>query len=384
MFGREHILARRFDTAQPVRLTLADASIFNVDEVDSAPENMWIAPALFDPQINGFAGIDFQRDGLTVEELSAAANGLRAAGCGQFLFTLTTDKWPVLLTRLKHARALRTQSAELQSAIAGWHIEGPFLSAEPGFHGAHDPKLMLNPTPERIRELRAAAGDDPLLITVAPERAGAIEAIELAASLKIAVSLGHTDASAATLAAAVKAGATGFTHLGNGCTQALDRHDNIILRVLETPGLCASLIPDSIHVSPAMFRLIHAGTGRSEGAASVCYTTDAMSAAGAPPGRYRIGKVETEVGADRVVRMPGRTNFAGSALRPIDGVFMAAKMLDCSWQDAWTRASLATRRYAGLSVKQHGQPFCVLTVDGNEFKSGQLYSNGKSIEILKS
>lgn len=384
MISKDCILARRFDTAQAVRLTLADTSIFKVEDVDSAPENVWIAPALFDPQINGFAGVDFQREGLTLEELSTAANGLRAAGCGQFFFTLTTDEWPVLLARLKHARALRAQSTELQSAIAGWHIEGPFLSAEPGYHGAHDPKLMLNPTAERIRELRAAAGDDPLLITVAPERDGAIEAIELAASLKIAVSLGHTDASAATLAAAVKAGATGFTHLGNGCTQALDRHDNIILRVLETPGLCASVIPDAIHVSPAMFRLIHARTDRPDDSATVCYTTDAMSAAGAPPGRYRLGKIELEVGADRVVRMPGRTNFAGSALRPVDGVFMAAKMLNCTWQDAWKCASLATRRYAGLSVKQQGMPFCVLTVDGNEFKSGQLYADGKKTEILKS
>jgi N-acetylglucosamine-6-phosphate deacetylase len=385
MFSSETLTARRFDTGQPVRLTIRKNSVTNVEPVAGAAENVWLAPALFDPQVNGFAGVDFQDDALTKDNLLKAVRALRSAACGQFFLTLTTDEWPALIERLKRARSLRRSSHELQSAIAGWHIEGPFLSAEPGYHGAHDPRLMLDPTPEHIRELRSAAGEDPLLVTLSPEREGSIPAIQLAVSLKIRVSLGHTDATAETLAAAVKAGATSFTHLGNGCPQKLDRHDNILLRVLETPGLIASLIPDTIHVSPPMFRLLHAGIERvSTGSPRdrICYTTDAMSAAGAPPGRYRIGKIETEVGADKIVRMPGGSNFAGSALRPIESVFNAARMLDCSWRDAWTRASLAARRYAGVTTKQEGAPFCLLVVEDNDFKSGQLFADGERIEIV--
>src|SRR5256886_5679973 len=88
--------------------------------------------------------------------------------------------------------------------------------------------------------------------------------------------------------------ASAFTHLGNGCPRELDRHDNILWRVFETPGLTVSLIPDSIHVSPAPFRLFHREL------ASICYTTDAMSAAGAPPGLYKIGSLEVEVGPDLI------------------------------------------------------------------------------------
>src|SRR5204863_2163181 len=137
----------------------------------------------------------------------------------------------------------------------------------------------------------------------------------------IKISLGHTNASSELLRQAVEAGAAGFTHLANGCPRELDRHDNILWRVFETPGLTVSLIPDRIHVSPPLFRLIH----RTLGQESIYYTTDAMSAAGAPPGKYRLGKMELQVGADQIVRQPGKQLFAGSALRPIDGVFRAAE-----------------------------------------------------------
>ena len=161
----------------------------------------------------------------------------------------------------------------------------------------------------------------------------------------------------------VRAGATGFTHLGNGCPRELDRHDNIVWRALDTPGFTASLIPDGIHVSPALFRLIH----RALGPEAIYYTSDAMSAAGAPPGRYRLGALEVEVGADQIVRQPGKTNFAGSALRPIDGIFRAAEMLNCPWQEVWGRWSQKPSAFMGLPRGlEPGQPanLCRLKFNG--------------------
>src|SRR5205085_12282495 len=122
----------------------------------------------------------------------------------------------------------RSDWPELQAAISGWHIEGPFLSPEPGFHGAHDPSRMSDPGKAKIAELKAIAGNDPLLLTLSPERSGAIEAIQFAVSQGIKVSIGHTNASVEVLREAVAAGATGFTHLANGCLRELDRHDNIL------------------------------------------------------------------------------------------------------------------------------------------------------------
>jgi len=372
------IQARYYATGQSVRVGWRQG-IINRFEAAAAPPggDPWLAPALVDLQINGFAGVDFQRDNLTIEEVLFAARALREAGCVRFFLTLITDEWPKLVERLKRLRQLRDGHEELRHAIAGWHIEGPFLSTEPGFHGAHNPALMLDPTPDHIRELRALTHTDPVLLTIAPELQGALEAIALARSLGMKVSLGHTNASSEVLRKAVKAGATGFTHLGNACPQLLDRHDNILWRALDTPGLSVSLIPDQIHVSPPLFRLVHRVL-RTE---AIYYTTDAMAAAGASPGRYSIGPLEVEVGPDQIVRQPGKSNYAGSALRPIDGVFRAARMLGRDWRGAWDGFSICPAKFMSIGVGlTMGSPadFCLVQTDeSGGLESLRVFSHGK-------
>ena len=178
----------------------------------------------------------------------------------------------------------------------------------------------------------------------------------------------------------MEAGATGFTHLGNACPQQLDRHDNILWRVLDAPGLTVSLIPDQIHVSPMLFRLVH----RALGAAAICFTTDAMAAAGAPPGRYTIGALEVEVGADQIVRQPGRSNYAGSALQPIEGVFRAANMLGCEWRATWDALSVVPAKFMGLGAglaKDRPAHFCLVESDeAGQLKSLRVFVRGESIE----
>jgi N-acetylglucosamine-6-phosphate deacetylase len=343
--GPAPIIARHWSSGMMVRVRSADGRIIEIEPIEGRNDpEWWVAPPLVDVQVNGFGGVDYQADTVDAAALVGSIQLLRRAGCLRMLLTLVTDEWGRLLARLERLRQIREQSAVLRSAIAGWHIEGPFLSAAPGFCGAHDSERMLDPSPDRMRALRAAAGDDPLLVTLAPEREGALESIRTAVGLGMRVSLGHTDASAAVLAEAVAAGASGFTHLGNGCPQALDRADNILWRVLERSDLMVSLIPDGWHVSPALFRLLH----RLLPADRLIYTSDAMAAAGLGPGRYRLGRIEVDVGADQAVRQPGRTNFAGSALRPADGVGRAAAMLGEGWQQVWRRWSLAPAEWLGL------------------------------------
>ncbi|MBM3871672.1 MAG: hypothetical protein FJ392_12030 [Verrucomicrobia bacterium] len=112
----------------------------------------------------------------------------------------------------------------------------------------------------------------------------------------------------------------------------------------------------------------------------IYYTTDAMSAAGAPPGRYTIGAIELEVGADQIVRQPGRPNFAGSALKPVDGITRAAQMLGKSWRDVWPHFSERPAELMGLPNKiAVGQPadFCLITenADGS-LRSAKIPERG--------
>src|SRR3954470_9431872 len=111
------VTAWHYATQQPVRVRWAAGIISAVETARDAPSGLWLAPPLIDLQINGYAGIDFQQDNLTIENLLFAARQLRTAGCASFLFTLITDDWPKLMARLRHARNLRAQSAELQDAI---------------------------------------------------------------------------------------------------------------------------------------------------------------------------------------------------------------------------------------------------------------------------
>lgn len=360
------ICARRLDSGAPLRVTWRARVVTRIEaEEEQEVGDWWIAPGLVDLQINGFAGVDFQRDDLTLTEMESAVAGLHAAGCTRFLLTLITADWPVMLARLERLRSLRSQSPRLAAAMAGWHLEGPFLSAEAGFCGAHDAACMTDPSPARVEELGAVAGDDPVLLTLAPERRGALETIRRAVELGMVVSLGHTDASAAQLRAAVAAGATSFTHLGNGCPRLLDRADNILWRALDTPGLRYGLIPDALHIAPALLRLLH----RARPATDFWFTTDAMAAAGQPPGRYRLGNREVEVGADLAVWLPGRQQFAGSALQPFRGVLCAAAMLGRSWREVWPGFAHQPARLLGWNVELlpgNRADFCLVRTEGGK------------------
>src|SRR2546422_2705770 len=113
MIDRE-ICARHYATGQPVRVGWQQGIITQLEAASAAPEgDVWLAPALVDLQVNGFAGVDFQQDHLSAEELLAATRALRAAGCGRYLLTLITDAWPVLTARLKRVRLLRRMHDEL-------------------------------------------------------------------------------------------------------------------------------------------------------------------------------------------------------------------------------------------------------------------------------
>lgn len=341
------ITGRHLFTGRNVSVTCTEGLVTEIADtpLDESPEPaLWLAPALFDLQVNGYAGVDFQSDDVQVEGLRRAVHALRQAGCTRFLLTLITDEWHALTKRFRRLKELRASDPELRVAIAGWHVEGPFLSSEPGFCGTHNRSVMLDPTPDKVRELLEIGRGEPLLLTIAPERDGAVRAIELAVSEGCRVSLGHTNASADRLREAVGAGATMFTHLGNGCVADLNRHDNILWRVLDQLEVTATLIPDGIHVTPPLFRILH----RALPADRVCYITDAMSAAGAGPGTFKLGPRILQVGADGIVREPGTPYLSGSSLEPLEGVRRATRMLGCPWQECWKRFSTVPATLMGL------------------------------------
>ena len=305
-----------------------------------------IGPALFDPQINGFAGVDFQRNELSRDELEHAAKALRRSGVSHFLPTLITAGPEELEVRFARLAAAVASSSLLGEMVPGFHLEGPFLSSEPGYIGAHPVEHARDPDWAMFERWQRAASGMIRLVTIAPERPGSEAFIRRAVASGVHVACGHTDADVVELVAACDAGMRFATHLGNGCPSELHRHDNIVARVLGEPRLLASVIPDTIHVPvPALGNLVTAlGPGR------LAFTTDAMSAAGAPSGRYLLQGTEYEVGSDGVVRLPGTSNFAGSSLRPIDGLLNVSRVGGLSLDRAW-RGWLLMRELIAPSVE---------------------------------
>jgi len=265
---------------------------------------------LFDLQVNGFAGVDFQRPDLSRHDLERAAEALRRHRTTGILYTLITDTIDALAAQLERVERIRAESAAVRDMIVGYHIEGPYLLPELGYHGAHDPRKMKAPDRAEFDRLWRAAGGRIRLVTLAPEWPGSPEFIRHLAGHGVTASIGHSNAGDAAIDAAMAAGLTMCTHVGNGVPQQLHRHDNIIQRLLARDELTAVFIPDGIHVPAATLR----NFVRAKPRAKVLFTTDCMAAAGAPPGRYTIGHIEVEAGADGVVREPGKPNFAGSSL----------------------------------------------------------------------
>ena len=151
-------------TLEPVRVQWRAGKIVDVTSHTAPAEKVFLAPPLLDVQVNGYGGVDFQCNNLSLDDLlNATRQLLHRNGCTRFFLTETTDEWSRMLARLKHLVELRGQSPELQAAITSWRMEGAVLVPEPGFHGAHNPACMKNPTPELIQELpissAAAAAD---------------------------------------------------------------------------------------------------------------------------------------------------------------------------------------------------------------------------------
>ena len=339
----------------------------------------WIAPGLVDIQINGFAGIDFNRAIESDDAWHHATQQLYAHGCTGFLIALITNReegYRDLLTAL--SRRIRRDPRN----CLGFHMEGPWLNPDPGYRGAHRADWMRKPDLRLLEEWRAVAGDLLKLITLAPEvdPEAALAVIRAGVEQKIAFFLGHSAAMGEPLRRAIEAGATGWTHLGNAVPATVPKFENVILHVLSQPGLKASLIPDGLHLPPHAFRALVRSLDQSV-PSRLLLTTDAMAGAATGPGRYTLGDVAVEVGADGAARLPDSGRLAGSTLTPFEGVFRAEKMSGFYLEDVWEAFSVRPAALLGLDhalLPGHPADFCLLSPE-KEPRLLATYHQGKCV-----
>jgi N-acetylglucosamine-6-phosphate deacetylase len=262
-----------------------------------------------DLQVNGYAGVDFNQDHLSAEKLRFAYEQLREDGVAGILATIVTAELPQMLLRLERVADACRSDPLVRDVVWGIHIEGPFLNQSPGYAGAHPPAAMCPANIDVMKRLLDAADGLARLVTLAPECDAGCQVTRWLAAQKILVSAGHCDPTLDELRAAIDAGLSLFTHLGNGCPMMLHRHDNIIQRALslrERLTLC--FIADGTHVPPVALGnyLALAGADRT------ILVTDAISAARLGPGRYTLGGESVTIGDDLVAWSADHSHFVGS------------------------------------------------------------------------
>lgn len=258
-----------------------------------------LLPGFVDIHCHGGAGHYFSAK--STQDIQKVIDIHRANGTTTMLASLVTE--PIAALKEQIVRLLPFVQS---GAIAGIHLEGPYLS--PDKCGAHDPALLRDPVSAELQELLDVADGAISMVTIAPELPHGIEAIEFLVERGIIAALGHSNADAETTKRAVAAGASVVTHFYNGLPKLDSKVPSITLQALTEESLSLELINDGEHVDHgATELLLRSAPGR------VLLVTDAMSAAGAGDGDYLIGALGVEV-KHGVARLTSNGSLAGSTL----------------------------------------------------------------------
>ncbi len=265
-----------------------------------------------DLQINGIAGVDFNASELGEELWRDACRALDRDGTELFLPTLITDSVEALNRKLKRFAQLLEALPITNGALPqGIHLEGPFLSEKQGYIGAHPKQYACDADLEQLKRWQEISHGHIRMVTLAPERDPSAACTRWLAEQGILVAAGHTDATIDQLKRAIDNGLTIFTHLGNACPMLLPRHDNIIQRALSLrKHLNYTLIADGHHLPYWLLQQWIEIIGEDR----VAIVSDAISAAGLPPGMHRLGETIVCVGDDGVPRSEDGSHFVGSGM----------------------------------------------------------------------
>ena len=276
-----------------VEIQIAEGRISAIVAAPGPVPDVVVAPGLVDLQVNGVGDIDCAS--ATGDDWVRAGAQLAATGVTAWLPTLVSQPLPAYSAPLSSIAGAMTTDRPAP-AVLGAHLEGPFLGGRPG---AHRPEHVvpidlgwLEALPRVVR-----------LVTLAPEQAESVAAIELLTGRGVVVSLGHSHADLDAVGRAVDAGARMVTHLFNGMGPLHHREPGIVGAAFADDRLAAGLIADGVHVHPSLFRTVF----RAKGAGRVVLVTDAVAWRAGSLAEARVRVV------DGAPRLPDGT-LAGSVL----------------------------------------------------------------------
>jgi N-acetylglucosamine-6-phosphate deacetylase len=293
-----------------------------------------LVPGFVDAHVHGGGGASFTE--ATDRALTTVVEAHLAQGTTTMMASLVTDTVPALESTV---RALADATRE--GVLAGVHLEGPWLSRHHA--GAHDVSLLRDPAAPDVQRLLEAGDGVVRMVTVAPELPGGLDAIRRVVGAGVVAAVGHTDATYDVARAALDAGASVGTHLFNAMRGLHHREPGPPTALLEHPDAFVELVSDGVHVHPAVLRL--AMNAKPHQALLV---TDAMAAAAAEDGEYRLGPMAVQV-RDGVARLAGSGAIAGSTLTMAAAVRYAVQVAGLPLPDVVRAATTTPATMLGLS-----------------------------------
>lgn len=292
----------------------------------------WLTPGFIDLHVHGGGG-HAHDDGAA--DVRAALALHRAHGTTRSVISLVAAP----IDRLEASLTDIAELADTDPTVLGAHLEGPFLAT--ARCGAHDPAHLRSPDPADVQRLVTAARGRLRQVTLAPELPGALAAIPVLVEAGATVAVGHTDADLALTRRAFDAGARLLTHALNAMPGLGSRDPGPVGAALADDRITLELVLDGHHVHPIMAALLFAAApGR------VALVTDAMAAAGAGDGDYRLGSRDVVVRAGRA-ELRGTGTLAGSTLTQ-DAALRTALLAGVAPIDAVTALTAAPARALGI------------------------------------
>ena len=362
-------------SGEPVLVEASRGYISLVDPLVEKSSGLdYISPGFIDLQVNGYAGVDYNSPRTPHEEIARSIRVQYACGVTRLYPTVITGSPEGMLGSLKNLAAAKAALPE-GAAMEGFHVEGPHISPDDGPRGAHPVQWVRKPDLDEFRRWQDATDGNIRLVTLAPEWPEAPAYIEAVVREGVVAAIGHTNATGDQIRAAITAGATLSTHLGNGAHQILRRHPNYIWEQLADDRLAADFIADGIHL-PASFLK---PALRAKGIERSILVTDASTPAGAEPGLYKLADQEVELTADDHVVLTSTRKLAGSALRMHHGVSNMMRLGGLSLGEAITTATRNPARVGRIAGRQRG----LAAGDRADLVEFKFDSATKSIEIVR-
>jgi N-acetylglucosamine-6-phosphate deacetylase len=292
----------------------------------------WLAPGFIDLHSHGGGGEDY-----ATGDVAAGLAAHRRHGTTRSVVSLVAEPVEVLEAQLAHIAGLTTEDPR----VLGSHLEGPFLAESR--RGAHAAEMLRAPDDATIDRLIAAARGTLRQVTIAPELPGGLDAVRRFAAAGVVVAIGHTETDAATARAAFDAGATLLTHAFNAMPGIHHRAGGPVAAALDDERVSLELVLDGLHVEQSVAAIAFAAApGR------IALISDAMAAAGAADGTYRLGTLQVTVQSG-IAMVAGTETIAGSTLTLDTALILAIDALGLTRSDAVAALTATPARILGLA-----------------------------------